>query len=163
LALTPWPYANWTNYTQLDHGFKGPRGEFIYSPLSKYTQHIIQVLIETTLGIDHSKSVPERCNVKSTMYAWLLKSLTCECFSLKTIKYRLLIYIKKTCSSQSWKSYFDILDLLLIGDQLPCPTGTTSNTGFTPECYNNSGKLSINTKASILSYSICWNKFISDI
>jgi hypothetical protein len=56
----------------------------------------------------------------------------------------------------SWKSYFDfdILDLLLIGDQLACSTGTISNNGFTPGCYNNSGRLSINTKASILSYSL---------
>jgi hypothetical protein len=34
----------------------GTRGRVIYSRLSKYTQHIIQVLIETTLGPDHSSS-----------------------------------------------------------------------------------------------------------
>jgi hypothetical protein len=77
LALTSWPYANWTNYSQLDHGFTGPVVEL---------------------------------------------------------------------STPDCQSYFDILDLLLIGDQLPCPTGTTSNNGYTPGCYNNSGKLSIHRK-----------------
>jgi hypothetical protein len=81
LALTSWPYANWTNYSQLDHGFTGPVVEL---------------------------STPDCQSTHNTLYK-------------------------------------------------------TSNNGFTPGCYNNSGKLSINRKANILYNYIYWNKFISDI